>query len=211
MGAHMIDYLCMFSLPDLTYDFSALEPHIDTKTMELHHDKHHATYIKNLNDALSDQEELLSLDINQLLQNLDRVPDSIRTKVRNNGGGHANHSLFWTVMTPLKDSHPDSTLSQKITDSFGDMNTLKDQFTQAALSVFGSGWAWIVVEHSQLSIQTTPNQDTPVMNGVTPILGLDVWEHAYYLQYQNRRPEYIDAWWNVVNWDEVSKRLVDAH
>lgn len=195
----------MFSVPDLPYDFAALEPHIDTQTMQLHHGKHHATYVKNLNDALSGHPDLLEIEINQLIQKLDDIPENIRGKVRNNGGGHTNHSLFWTIMTPTAGTKPDSSLDAKISSSFGDLNALKDQFTQAALSVFGSGWAWVVIENDKLAIQTTPNQDSPVMTGKKPILGLDVWEHAYYLKYQNRRPEYIEAWWNVINWDEISR------
>lgn len=199
----------MYTVPDLPYDYAALEPYIDTATMQLHHDKHHAAYVKNLNEALAGDEKLLSMDITDLVQHLENVPDTLRTKVRNNGGGHTNHSLFWQVMTATKGSSPDSNLSQKITDSFGDMNLLKDQFSQAALSVFGSGWAWVIIDEDKLTITTTPNQDSPLMSGKMPILGLDVWEHAYYLKYQNRRPEYIDAWWNVVNWDEVSNRLAE--
>lgn len=200
----------MYTLPDLPYDYNALAPAIDEKIMRLHHEKHHATYVKNVNDALSDNDELLSLPIEELIQNLDRVPENVRTKVRNNAGGHANHSLFWMIMTPTQGSKPSTELEEKISSTFSDMTTFKTKFSEAATSVFGSGWAWLSVSNGELKIETTPNQDNPLMTGNTPLLGLDVWEHAYYLQYENRRPEYIEAWWNVVNWDEVSKRFAEA-
>lgn len=201
----------MYTLPPLPYDFSALEPYIDTKTMEIHHDKHHAAYVKNLNDALAGNEKLLSMDVNNLIQHLDEVPEDVRTKVRNNGGGHANHSFFWQVMTPLHGSKPNGKLAETINAAFEDEATLSKQFTDAAISVFGSGWAWLALDNKgNLGITTTPNQDSPLMFSMQPILGLDVWEHAYYLKYQNRRPEYIEAWWNVVNWDEVAKRFEQA-
>lgn len=200
----------MYTLPDLPYDYAALAPTIEEQIMRLHHEKHHATYVKNVNDALADQDELLSLPVEELIQSLDKVPEDIRTKVRNNAGGHANHSLFWTIMTPTSGSKPSSELDEKISAAFTDFKTFKTQFSEAAAGVFGSGWAWLTVSDNELKIETTPNQDNPLMNGTTPILGLDVWEHAYYLQYMNRRPEYIEAWWNVVNWEEVSKRFADA-
>jgi len=200
----------MFTLPDLPYDYAALEPWVDETTMRLHHDKHHATYVKNVNEALAGHEDLLNLDINELIQNLDKVPEDVRTKVRNNGGGHANHTLFWTMMTANADKAPKSTIGEKIGNAFGGFEQFKEEFTKAALGVFGSGWAWVIIEGDGLKIVTTPNQDTPVMDGKTPILGIDVWEHAYYLKYQNRRPEYVEAWFNVINWDEVEKRLTEA-
>lgn len=200
----------MYTLPDLPYDYSALERAIDESTMQLHHGKHHATYVKNVNDALTTHEDLIALPVEELIQNLDNVPEDIRTKVRNNAGGHANHSLFWNIMTPHEGSTMSDALKEKLFTTFGDEQTFKTKFTEAATSVFGSGWAWLTVENGELSVTTTPNQDNPLMNGATPILGLDVWEHAYYLRYQNRRPEYIDAWWSVVNWEEVSKRFEET-
>lgn len=197
----------MYTLPDLPYDFGALAPHIDEETMRLHHDKHHAAYVKNVNDALAGNEELLSLPIEELIQNLDRVPEDVRTKVKNNGGGHYNHSLFWQLMTPKTGSTPSENLGRALDETFGDFESFKTKFTETATGIFGSGWAWLVKDNGAVSITTTPNQDTPMMSGIQPILGLDVWEHAYYLKYQNRRPDYIDAWWNVVNWEEVSKRF----
>jgi superoxide dismutase, Fe-Mn family len=200
----------MFTLPDLPYDFGALEPWVDETTMRLHHDKHHATYVKNVNDALKDHEELLSMDINALIQNLDKVPEDVRTKVKNNGGGHANHTLFWTMMAPKADKEPKGTIADKLGNQFGGFEEFKKEFTTAALGVFGSGWAWVITDGDGLKIVTTPNQDTPVMEGKHPILGIDVWEHAYYIKYQNRRPEYVEAWFNVINWEEVAKRLSEA-
>lgn len=196
----------MFTLPDLPYDFGALEPWVDETTMRLHHDKHHATYVKNVNDALAGNEELLNMDINDLIQNLDKVPENVRTKVRNNGGGHANHTLFWTMMAPNAEKLPAGIVADKLGNQFGSFEEFKEEFTKAALGVFGSGWAWVITDGDGLKIVTTPNQDTPVMEGNHPILGIDVWEHAYYLNYQNRRPDYLKAWWNVVNWAEVAKR-----
>lgn len=200
----------MFTLPDLPYDYNALDPYIDEETMHLHHDKHHAAYVKNVNDALVGHEDLLSMDVNDLIQHLDQVPEEIRTKVRNNAGGHANHSLFWTVIGPKAGGEPSGELMDAIKGSFTDFATFKEQFTKAATSVFGSGWAWLVVLGGKLEIMTTPNQDNPLMQGKTPILGLDVWEHAYYLKYKNRRPEYIVAFWNVVNWSEIEKRWLQG-
>lgn len=196
----------MFTLPDLPYDYAALEPFIDKETMVLHHDKHHATYIKNLNDALALEEEFLNMNIDELVSSLDKVPESIRTKVRNNGGGHANHSLFWQVMTAhTNDIGPEGDLAKAIDESFGGFDSFKDRFKEMALARFGSGWCWLIINNGKLEIMDTANQDSPLMEGKKPILGLDVWEHAYYLKYQNRRAEYIDNFWKIVNWDKVSE------
>lgn len=197
----------MFTLPDLSYPYNALEPYIDEKTMKIHHDLHHGTYVKNVNDTLAGNEELLTMDVEDLLKNLTKVPETIRTKVRNNAGGHANHSLFWTIMAPNAGGEPSGELSKMIKSTFGDFTSFKEKFSMAAMGRFGSGWVWLVVDHGKLTIMDTPNQDSPLMEGKTPILGLDVWEHAYYLKYQNRRVEYIGAWWNVVNWKEVERRF----
>lgn len=198
--------MAKFELPQLPYAYDALEPHIDARTMEIHHSKHHNAYVTNLNNALEGNEELLSKSIEDLMANLDAVPEAARTAVRNNGGGHANHSLFWTVMGPNGGEEPTGELSEAINQKFGGFDKFKEEFAKAAATRFGSGWAWLVVNNGQLEVTSTPNQDTPLMEGKTPILGLDVWEHAYYLNYQNRRPDYISAFWNVVNWEEVSKR-----
>ncbi|MEK4200136.1 superoxide dismutase [Cytobacillus sp. FSL K6-0265] len=192
-------------LPALPYANDALEPHIDAQTMEIHHDRHHATYVNNLNAALEGHDELASKSIEELIANLDAVPEDIRTAVRNNGGGHANHSLFWTLLSPNGGGAPTGDVAAAIEEAFGSYDAFKDQFAKAAAGRFGSGWAWLVSENGQLSITSTPNQDSPVMEGKTPILGLDVWEHAYYLRYQNKRPDYVQAFFNVVNWDEVNK------
>ncbi len=197
----------MYTLPELPYDYNALSPSIDEKIMRLHHQKHHATYIKNTNEALANHTELLSLPVEELIQNLDKVPEDMRTKVRNNAGGHANHSLFWQIMTPTSGSSMSTELSEKIESTFGDTETFKKKFTETATGIFGSGWAWLTIKNGALQIESTPLQDSPLMSGSVPLLGLDVWEHAYYLQYENRRPEYIDAWWNIVNWDDVSQRF----
>ncbi|WP_017755802.1 superoxide dismutase [Calidifontibacillus oryziterrae] len=199
-----------FELPSLPYEHNALEPHIDAKTMEIHHSKHHNAYVTNLNAALEGNEELLSKSIEDLMANLDAVPEAVRTAVRNNGGGHANHSLFWTVMSPNGGGEPTGDLADAINQKFGSFDKFKEEFAKAAATRFGSGWAWLVVNNGQLEVTSTPNQDTPLMEGKTPILGLDVWEHAYYLNYQNRRPDYISAFWNVVNWEEVTKRFNSA-
>ncbi len=198
----------MFNLPDLPYEYNALEPFIDEETMHLHHDKHHATYVKNLNDALAANPDLAVMDIEDLLKDLDQVPDSVRTKVRNNGGGHANHSLFWSIMGPSSEKEPTGELAEAIKQSFGDFTQFKEKFAAAALGRFGSGWVWLVYDQGMLSIMDIPNQDSPLSEGKTPLLGLDVWEHAYYLKYQNRRAEYVDSWWNVVNWQEVTARYL---
>ena len=193
------------TLPALPYDFGALEPHIDTQTMQIHHGKHHQAYVNNLNAALDKHPELHAKSLEDLLRGLDRVPEAIRATVRNNGGGHHNHSLFWTLMSPKGGGEPGGALADAVKKAFGDFIKFKEQFAAAGTGRFGSGWAWLIWNNGKLEITSTPNQDTPVMDGKTPILGLDVWEHAYYLKYQNRRPDYIAAWWNVINWPEVSK------
>jgi Fe-Mn family superoxide dismutase len=194
-----------FELPPLPYPYEALEPHIDTLTMQIHHDKHHAAYVNNLNAALEKHPEVNYATIGELLMNLDKVPEDIRTAVRNNGGGHINHTLFWEIMGPNGGGEPKGELAQAINAKFGSFNDLKAQVKAAGVGRFGSGWAWLVADKNGLSVISTPNQDSPVMEMKGPILGIDVWEHAYYLKYQNRRPDYIDAWWNVVNWDAVAK------
>ena len=195
-----------FELPPLPYAANSLEPHIDAQTMEIHHDKHHAAYVNNLNKALEGHADLQNKSIEELLQSLDSVPESIRTAVRNNGGGHANHTLFWTLLSGNGGGQPSGELASAIDSAFGSFDEFKSKFAAAGAGRFGSGWAWLVAaRYGSLSITSTPNQDTPVMEGKNPILGLDVWEHAYYLKYQNRRPDYIAAFWNVVNWDEVAR------
>jgi len=197
----------MFQLPDLGYGFDALEPYIDAKTMELHHDKHHATYVEKLNATLEGHDDLQKLDIVELISNLDKVPKDIRTAVRNNGGGHANHSFFWDVMSPGGGGEPSGPLAKALKDTFGSFDDFKTKFKEAAVGRFGSGWAWLCQQDGKLHVCSTPNQDSTVMEDKNhaPLLGLDVWEHAYYLKYQNKRPDYIDAWWNVVNWKQVAK------
>jgi Fe-Mn family superoxide dismutase len=198
-----------YTLPPLPYAYDALEPHIDARTMEIHHTKHHQTYINNVNAALEGS-PLASKTVEALIADLNAVPENIRTTVRNNGGGHANHSLFWTIMKPGGGGEPSGDLAAAIRSAFGGFDQFREQFTKAALGRFGSGWAWLSVDHGKLIIESTPNQDSPLMEGRIPILGLDVWEHAYYLKYQNRRNEYVAAWWNVVNWDEVARRFAEA-
>ena len=198
------------SLPDLPYAYDALEPHIDARTMEIHHGKHHATYIANLNKALEGNADLESKSVDELIADLEAVPEGIRGAVRNNGGGHANHSLFWTTMGPGKGGVPTGALGDAINAKFGSFDEFKSQFKQACLTRFGSGWGWLSVANGALVVDSTPNQDSPIMNGNTPLLGLDVWEHAYYLNYQNRRPDYVDAFWNVVDWDAVAARFAAA-
>lgn len=195
----------MFKLPDLGYSFDALEPYIDARTMELHHDKHHATYVAKLNEALAGHDELAKMDIVELISSLDKVPEDIRTAVRNNGGGHANHSFFWSIMGPKAGGEPKGGLADALKKDFGSFEDFKTKFKELALGVFGSGWAWLVMDNGKLELVATGRQDSTMMDGKNqpPLLGLDVWEHAYYLKYQNRRPDYIDAWWNVVNWDQV--------
>lgn len=199
-----------YSLPQLPYAYDALEPHIDKETMNIHHTKHHNTYVTNLNNALEGNDELLSKTVEELVSNLDAVPESARTAVRNNGGGHANHSLFWEVISPNGGGQPTGDLAAAIDSKFGSYESFKEEFSKAATTRFGSGWAWLVVNNGELEVTSTPNQDSPLMEGKTPVLGLDVWEHAYYLNYQNRRPEYINAFFNVINWDEVAKRFAAA-
>ena len=194
-------------LPPLPYAYNALEPHIDEQTMRIHHDKHHAAYVKNVNAALEKHPALQGKGLDDLVRDLASVPEDIRTAVRNNGGGHWNHTLFWQVMGPAAGGAPTGKVAAAITSSFGSFDGLKEQFAKAAMGRFGSGWAWIVADGGALSITSTPNQDNPLMDGQRAILGLDVWEHAYYLNYQNRRPDYISAWWNVVNWAAVNARL----
>ena len=196
-----------YTLPPLPYDFGALEPHIDARTMEIHHGKHHQAYINNLNAALKDHPDHQGKPIEQLIAGLDALPEGIRTAVRNNGGGHANHSLFWQIMKPQGGGEPTGALAQAITSELGGFATFKEAFNKAATTRFGSGWAWLVAgKDGKLAVTSTPNQDSPIMEGQTPLLGLDVWEHAYYLNYQNRRPDYITAWWNTINWEEVGRR-----
>jgi len=195
-----------FTLPPLPYANDALEPSIDAKTMEIHHDKHHQAYITNLNKAIEGKPGLEGKSIEDLISNLNSVPEDIRTAVRNNGGGHWNHSMFWEIMGPGKGGEPAGKLADAIKSAFGDFAKMKEQLAAAGAGRFGSGWAWLINDGGKLSITSTPNQDNPLMEGKTAILGVDVWEHAYYLKYQNRRPDYIAAWWNVVNWDAVSKR-----
>lgn len=194
-------------LPALPYPANALEPYIDEQTMNIHHDRHHNTYVTNLNTALEQSPELQNKSVEELISNLDSVPESIRTAVRNNGGGHANHSLFWQILSPNGGDAPNGALAEAIDRELGGFQKFKEDFAKAAATRFGSGWAWLVVDKSgKLSITSTPNQDNPLSQGLTPILGLDVWEHAYYLKYQNKRPDYIAAFWNVVHWDEVARR-----
>jgi Fe-Mn family superoxide dismutase len=196
-----------FELPALPYDYSALEPHIDTETMKIHHDKHHAAYVNNLNAALESQPALQGKSIEDLLRNINDVPEAIRTAVRNNGGGHANHTMFWEIMGP-SGGEPTGALAQAINAAFGDFNTLKEKINDAGVKRFGSGWSWLVADRGgNLQVISSANQDSPYMDGQTPILGVDVWEHAYYLKYQNRRPDYLKAWWSVVNWEAVAKRF----
>ena len=199
------------TLPDLPYANDALEPHIDARTMEIHHDKHHGGYVSKLNAALDGHSDLQNKSIEDLLRGIDQVPESIRTAVRNNGGGHANHSLFWRIMSPNGGGQPSGALADAIDQAFGSFDAFKEAFANAAGTRFGSGWAWLVVDGSgALKVDSTPNQDSPYMQGQTPILGLDVWEHAYYLNYQNKRPDYIAAWWNVVDWDAVAQNYEAA-
>ncbi|PHE93314.1 superoxide dismutase [Bacillus pseudomycoides] len=194
-----------YELPALSYAFDALEPHFDEQTMMIHHDRHHATYVNNLNAALEGHDDLSTKSVEELIAKLDSVPENIRTAVRNNGGGHANHSLFWAILSPNSGGAPTDVVAEAINTTFGSYDQFKDQFTKAATGRFGSGWAWLVVDNGQLAITSTPNQDSPLMEGKKPILGLDVWEHAYYLNYQNKRPDYISAFFNLINWDEVNK------
>ncbi|EXJ22444.1 Manganese superoxide dismutase [Alkalibacterium sp. AK22] len=199
-----------YTLPDLPYAYDALEPHIDEQTMHLHHEKHHAAYVSKTNAALENHPELAELSIIDLMKKLDSVPEDIQTAVRNNGGGHANHSLFWEILSPNGGGEPEGELAKAIDDAFGGFGDFKEKFNTTAAGRFGSGWAWLVVSDGKLEVMDTLNQDSPYTSGKTPILGLDVWEHAYYLNYQNKRPDYIQAFWNLVNWDEVAKRFEAA-
>jgi superoxide dismutase, Fe-Mn family len=200
----------MFTLPKLPYDYNALDTSIDETTMRLHHTKHHQTYIDKLNTALKDHEELLNTPIDELVSRLNTLPEEVKTAVKNHGGGHANHSFFWTIMAPHGGGEPKGKVMDKIGEEFGGFEEFVEKFNTTAANRFGSGWAWLVVDDEKLSVMDTPNQDSPLTEGKTPILGLDVWEHAYYLKYQNKRPEYVTAWWNVVNWEEVEKRLAEV-
>lgn len=196
-----------FTLPPLPYPYDALEPHIDARTMEIHHDRHHKAYVDNLNKAIASMPPLAGKSVEELLRHLDAVPETVRTAVRNHGGGHYNHSLFWRMMKPGGGGEPKGDLARAIEHRFGSFGDFKALFTDTAMKVFGSGWAWLVWDGSRLLVESTPNQDAPLSAGHTPLLGLDVWEHAYYLKYQNRRADYIAAWWNVVNWDFVTERF----
>jgi len=196
-----------YKLPELPYAYDALEPHIDKETMNIHHTKHHNTYVTNVNNALEGHDDLASKSVEELISDLNAVPENIRTAVRNNGGGHANHTFFWNILSPSGGGNPTGPLAEAIDKKFGSFDAFKEEFAKAAATRFGSGWAWLVANNGELEIMSTPNQDSPLMEGKTPILGLDVWEHAYYLNYQNRRPDYVSAFWNVVNWDEVSKNF----
>lgn len=196
-----------YSLPPLPYDFAALEPHISAKTMQIHHGKHHQAYVTNLNAALKDHPDHQGKPIEELIANLNALPESIRTAVRNNGGGHANHSLFWQIMKPGGGGAPAGALAQAITSELGGFDAFKEALSKAGATRFGSGWAWLILgKDGKLAVTSTANQDSPIMEGQTPLLGVDVWEHAYYLDYQNRRPDYLTAWWNTVNWEEVGRR-----
>jgi len=197
-----------FTLPPLPYDYAALEPHIDTQTMQIHHDKHHAAYVNNLNAALESHPNLQSQSIEDILRNINEVPEAVRQAVINNGGGHANHTMFWEIMGPNGGGEPSGALANAINQAFGDFNSLKAKINDAGVKRFGSGWAWLVLDKSgALQVISTLNQDSPIMHGQTPLLGVDVWEHAYYLKYQNLRPKYLEAWWNTVNWAAVAKRF----
>ncbi|MEA2506587.1 MAG: superoxide dismutase, Fe-Mn family [Actinomycetota bacterium] len=199
-----------YQLPDLPYDYSALEPHIDVRTMEIHHTKHHKTYVDKLNAAVEGHSDLEYDNVDDLLKNFDKVPEDIKGPVRNHGGGHSNHSLFWTIMGPDSGGEPSGNVASAIDDAFGSFKEFRDKFNTAATNQFGSGWAWLVSDGGKLDVISLPNQDSPFITGKTPILGLDVWEHAYYLKYQNKRPDYIEAWWNTVNWSGVEQRLNQA-
>jgi superoxide dismutase, Fe-Mn family len=196
-----------FTLPPLPYDFAALEPHIDAKTMEIHHGKHHQTYVNNLNAAIEKAPELAKKSLDDLLKNVSSLPEAVRAPIRNNGGGHWNHSMFWQIMAPKAGGEPGGKLGQAITSTFGNFAKFREQFSAAGVGRFGSGWAWLINTGGKLSITSTPNQDNPLMDSQKAIMGLDVWEHSYYLKYQNRRPDYIQAWWNVVNWKEIENRF----
>ena len=196
-----------FELPPLPYDYSALEPYIDTQTMQIHHDKHHQAYVTNVNNALQGHDQLAAMSVDDLLRNIKQVPESIRTAVQNNAGGHSNHSMFWNIMQPNGGGEPTGNLASAIQQAFGSFDAFKTAFNDAGTKRFGSGWAWLVLDtNRKLQVISTANQDSPLMSGMYPVMGNDVWEHAYYLKYQNRRPEYLNAWWNVVNWDAIAHR-----
>ena len=199
-----------YTVPPLPYAFDALEPYIDAKTMEIHHDKHHGAYVTNLNKAVEGHADLAKLSVEALISKIDTVPENIRTAVRNNGGGHANHSLFWKIMKKGGGGEPKGEIAEAIKSTFGSFNEFKTKFNEAATKRFGSGWAWLQIKDGKLGIESTPNQDNPLMSGAKPVMGIDVWEHAYYLKYQNRRPEYIEAWWNVVNWEQINQNFSHA-
>ncbi|HSK67936.1 MAG TPA: superoxide dismutase [Candidatus Limnocylindria bacterium] len=199
----------MFTLPELKYNYAALEPYIDEATMKLHHDKHHQAYLDKLNAAIEGT-EFAEWPIEKIVRNLEALPQDKRTVVRNNGGGHINHAMFWEIMAPQAGGTPKGVLAQKIDEAFGSFEQFQQKLEEAGIGQFGSGWAWLVLENGKLAVDKTPNQDNPLMNGKTPIMGVDVWEHAYYLKYQNRRPEYLKNWWHVVNWDEVGRRYEEA-
>jgi superoxide dismutase, Fe-Mn family len=200
-----------FTLPPLPYDYAALEPHIDEQTMRIHHDKHHGTYVTNLNAALKDHPDFQNRSIEDLLRGINSVPEAVRTAVRNNGGGHYNHTMFWEIMAPGGSKQPTGALADAISSAFGSVDTLKQQINDAGLKRFGSGWSWLIVDAGgKLQVISTANQDSPLMEGQFPVFGVDVWEHAYYLKYQNRRADYLTAWWNVVNWDAIGKRFASA-
>jgi len=204
-------YFMAYELPPLPYDYSALEPYIDTQTMQLHHDKHHAAYVNNLNAAVQNNSEFASLPIDELVRRLNDVPENIRTAVRNNGGGHANHSMFWKIMTPNGGGEPTGELASAIQQAFGSFDAFKTALNDAGVKRFGSGWTWLVLDRNgKLQVMSTANQDSPLTEGLYPVMGNDVWEHAYYLKYQNRRPEYLNAWWNVVNWNEIARRYAEG-
>ena len=200
-----------YEVPPLPYAYNALEPYIDEQTMQLHHDKHHAAYVNNANAALEGLPQFASLPVDELLRRINEVPENVRTTLRNNAGGHSNHSMFWAIMGPNGGGQPTGAIAQALNDTFGSFDQFKAQFNDAGTKRFGSGWAWLVMDRGgKLSVISTANQDSPLMDGMYPIMGNDVWEHAYYLKYQNRRPEYLNAWWNVVNWDEVNRRYEQA-
>jgi superoxide dismutase, Fe-Mn family len=199
-----------YELPPLSYPFNALEPHIDAKTMEIHHDKHHQAYITNANNALKDHPDLAAKPVDELIADLSQVPESIRTVVRNNAGGHSNHSFFWKIIGPNAGGAPKGKLADAINSTFGSFDAFKEKLQASGAGRFGSGWAWLVVNKGKLEVTSTPNQDSPIMEGQKPVIGVDVWEHSYYLLYQNRRPDYLKAWWNVVNWDQAEKNFTAA-
>jgi Fe-Mn family superoxide dismutase len=196
-----------YEVPALPYDYSALEPHIDEQTMRIHHDKHHAAYVTNLNAAIDKHPDLQNKPIEELLKGINSIPEDIRTAVRNNGGGHANHTMFWEIMGPNGGGASTGAIGEAITSTFGSFDSFKEQMNKAGATRFGSGWAWLVDAGGKLTVESSANQDSPIMEGKKPLIGIDVWEHAYYLKYQNKRPDYLAAWWNVINWDAVNKRL----